>query len=177
MNCVYSDENAMKSQLVEWLGSAGFTVKRGVRIGRLELDVVAVGSLLITRNGVKRARENSVYVFEAKIATSRRLQRDLVEQAIVRLLMADYVYVVVPKRAEVWVDEKTRTLIEPPSILGRIMWGCYSTIVGILAMEPSKPVEVVREARRSSLVLQELKKQVVQRVVSAGFIDAQYKTI
>jgi hypothetical protein len=159
-------EEYMRKQLVEWLTNNGFAVKEGVRVGKIELDVAAIGSLKIVGSGVKQVSDRLTYSFETKIATTYKLLRDVIEQAIARLLLVDYVYIVVPKEAdEVWIDEKTKERIEPSAIAIKIASGTYSSKIGIIAMEPGKPVEVVREAQKSSLVIPELRDRIIQSVM------------
>jgi Holliday junction resolvase len=161
---MYADENEMKNELVKWLEEKGFIVGKGIHIGKLELDIIAVGNLLITKSGIKQAENNLVYIFETKIATTHKLMRNVVEQAILRLLMADYVYIVIPKKAEVWENEKTRKIIEPPKEIQKFVQGYYSINIGILTMELGNLVEVIRPAQRSELAFQELKNKIIQKV-------------
>lgn len=159
-------EEDMRGQLVKWLTNNGFAVKEGVRVGKIELDVAAIGNLQLTKSGVKQVSDILTYSFETKIATTYKLLRDVIEQAIVRLPLVDYVYIVVPKEAdEVWIDEKTKERIEPSAIAIKIASGTYSSKIGIIAMEPGKPVEVVREAQKSSLVIPELRDRIIQSVM------------
>jgi len=159
-------EEDMRRQLDKWLTNNGFAVKEGVYVKRIELDVVAIGNLQLTKSGVKQVSDRLTYSFETKIATTYKLLRDVIEQAIVRLPLVDYVYIVVPKEAdEVWIDEKTKERIEPSAIAIKIASGTYSSKIGIIAMEPGKPVEVVREAQKSSLVIPELRDRIIQSVM------------
>jgi len=159
-------EEDMRGQLVKWLTNNGFAVKEGVRVGKIELDVAAIGNLQLTKSGVKQVSDILTYSFETKIATTYKLLRDVIEQAIVRLTLVDYVYIVVPKEAdEVWIDEKTKERMEPSAIAIKIASGTYSSKIGIIAMEPGKPVEVVREAQKSNLVIPELRDRIIQSVM------------
>jgi hypothetical protein len=155
-------EEDMRRQLVKWLTNNGFAVKKGVHVKRIELDVVAIGKLQLTRSGIKQVSNILTYSFETKIATTYKLLRDVIEQAIVRLLLVDYVYIVVPKEAEVWRDEKTKEQIKPADHATKIASRIYSSKIGIIAMEPGKAVEIVREAQRSGLVIPELRDKVIR---------------
>jgi hypothetical protein len=161
---VFSNEEEMKDQLIKWLNSKGFLTARKIYIGGPELDVVALGNILITEKEDKRINNELVYIFETKIATTRKLLKEVIEQAILRMLVADYVYIVVPNKAEVWVDEKRKEIIKPPFDAKKIASGVYSRNIGIIAMEPKGPIEVVRQAQRTGLTLTNLKNDIIKKI-------------
>jgi hypothetical protein len=143
---VFADEEEMKVQLIKWVNSKGFLTARNIHIGGPELDVVVLGNILISKKEDKRINNELVYVFETKIATTRKLLKDVIEQAILRMLVADYVYIVVPNKAEVWVNEKHKEIREPPFDAKKIASGVYSSKIGIISMEPKGPIKMVRQA-------------------------------
>lgn len=139
------------------LGSYGFKVAESVKIKTFEVDVVGRCRCRLTRTGVHQTPEEYVYAFEIKIATTRKLLRELVEQSIVRLLVADYVYLVVPEEAEIWIDGKTKQKIAPPDILKKMCTGVYSRNLGIISLTPTGRVEVAKPALRSGMTIKELR--------------------
>jgi len=165
---VFADEDQMREILIKWLESLGFIVGKSVHIHKAELDVVAYGSKLLTESGIKNTKSSNLYVFEVKIASTRRLVKELVEQAITRLLIADYIYMVVPRSVEVWVDDKTKSVVKPYEIVVKAASGRYSRILGILSVDPSGTVEVVRQARRSGLTIPELREKVVKMLLGTS---------
>jgi hypothetical protein len=161
---VYRSEEQMVEQLVAWLRGMGLIVQRSVHVRRLELDVVALGCIDIVSAKPAKNCTDMLYVFEAKLAASHMLARDVVEQAITRLFIADYVYIAVPKTANVWINDKEQKVVEVPRIIEKLAQGSYSKKIGIIAMEPNNGVEIVREAIRSALVVDELKKEVLKEL-------------
>jgi hypothetical protein len=168
---VFANEEEMKDQLIKWLNSKGFLTARRIYIGGPELDVVALGNILITKNEDKRINNELVYVFETKIATTRNLLKAVIEQAILRMLVADYVYIVVPDKAEVWVDEKRKEITEPPFGAKKIASGIYSSKIGIIAMESKGHIEVVRQAQRTGLALTNLKNDIIKNIRRPSKLD------
>ena len=100
MSVMFKDEEQMRELLVRWLKDNGFITRKGLYVKSFEIDIAAIASAIITKGKVQQVKDNYVYAFETKIATTYKLIKEVVEQAIVRLLVADYVYVVVPKTAE-----------------------------------------------------------------------------
>jgi hypothetical protein len=168
---VFANEEEMKDQLIKWLNSKGFLTARRIYIGGPELDVVALGNILITKNEDKRINNELVYVFETKIATTRNLLKAVIEQAILRMLVADYVYIVVPDKAEVWVDEKRKEITEPPFGAKKIASGVYSSKIGIMAMESKGHIKVVRQAQRTGLALTNLKNDIIKNIRKPSKLD------
>jgi hypothetical protein len=168
---VFANEEEMKDQLIKWLNSKGFLTARRIYIGGPELDVVALGNILITKNEDKRINNELVYVFETKIATTRNLLKAVIEQAILRMLVADYVYIVVPDKAEVWVDEKRKEITEPPFGAKKIASGVYSSKIGIIAMESKGHIKVVRQAQRTGLALTNLKNDIIKNIRKPSKLD------
>lgn len=158
---MFRDEEELRNKVMDWLRKQGFRVAKGIRLGSMELDIVAVTPLRISKEGiVKDSREQYLYTFEAKIATTRELMLDLVEQAITRLLLSDYVLVVVPSKAEVWVNSKTKKAIEPPQIIKQYASHVYSRKIGILSVDLDGKVKIVRAPHKSGLTQEELKEKV-----------------
>ncbi len=170
----FGDEEQMRDLLIKWLGDNGFIARRRLHIKSFEIDVAAIAPAVITKEGVRSARERYVYAFEAKIATSYKLTKDVVEQATIRLLAADYVYIVVPRKAEIWEDGETKKTIEPPAIVNKRASGVYSKSIGIIAMEPNGTVEVVRTARKSGLTIKELRDLVLKELSKEGRVRPLY---
>ena len=154
----------MRNLLMEWLNRHGFSSSKGIKVYTFEMDVSAVGKAKITKKGILRTKTNNVFAFEFKIATTRKLVKEVVEQAILRLVAADYIYIVVPKEAEVWKDEKTKEVINPADLVLREASGTYSRKIGIMTVDPQGGLEIKREAARSGLVVKELRKLVLKKV-------------
>jgi len=162
---LFRDEDELRNRVMDWLRKRGFRVAKGIRLGSMELDIVALAPLRISKEGVVRdSREPYLYTFEAKIATARKLVLDLIEQAITRLLLSDYVLVVVPSKAEVWVNSKTKEVIEPPQIIGRYALRVYSKKIGILSVDLGGEVKIVRAPQKSGLTQEELKEKVLKHL-------------
>ena len=162
---MFRDEDELRNRVMDWLRKRGFRVAKGIRLGSMELDIVALAPLRISKEGVVRdSREPYLYTFEAKIATARKLVLDLIEQAITRLLLSDYVLVVVPSKAEVWVNSKTKEVIEPPQIIGRYALRVYSKKIGILSVDLGGEVKIVRAPQKSGLTQEELKEKVLKHL-------------
>ena len=161
---MFRDEEELKSRVIDWLRNQGFRVARGIRIGSIELDIVATAPLRISREGVVKDKTWYLYTFEAKIATTRRLICDLIEQAITRLLLSDYVLVAVPSKAEVWVNGKTKEVGEPPQIIKQYTYRVYSRKIGILSVDPSGEVRIVKAPQKSGLTFEELKEKVLKHL-------------
>jgi len=162
---LFRDEDELRNRVMDWLRKRGFRVAKGIRLGSMELDIVALAPLRISKEGVVRdSRGPYLYTFEAKIATTRKLVLDLIEQAITRLLLSDYVLVVVPSKAEVWVNSKTKEVIEPPQIIGRYALRVYSKKIGILSVDLGGEVKIVRAPQKSGLTQEELKEKVLKHL-------------
>jgi hypothetical protein len=162
---LFRDEDELRNRVMDWLKRQGFRVTKGVHLGSMELDIVAVAPLRISKEGVVRdSRGPYLYTFEAKITTTRKLVLDLIEQAITRLLLSDYVLVAVPSKAEVWVNSKTKEVIEPPQIIGRYALRVYSKKIGILSVDLGGEVKIVRAPQKSGLTQEELKEKVLKHL-------------
>jgi len=160
---LFRDEEELRNRIIDWLRKQGFRVAKGIRLGGMELDIVAVAPLRISKEGVvKDSEEPYLYTFEAKIATTHRLVLDLVEQAITRLLLSDYVLVAVPSKAEVWVNSITKKAVEPPQIIKRYAFRAYSRKIGILSVDLDGEVKIVRAPRKSGLTQEELREKVLR---------------
>ncbi len=162
---MFRDEDELRDRVIEWLRKQGFMVAKGIRLGSMELDIVAVAPFRISRSGfVKDIKNYYLYTIEAKIATTPKLMIDLVEQAITRLLVSDYVLIAVPTKAEVWVDSKNKRTIEPPQIIRRYTSHTYSRKIGIVSVNPDEEVRIVRTPRKSGLTQKELKEKVLEHL-------------
>ena len=174
MPTMFENEEQMKELLIRWLRDNGFITKKGIHVKSFEIDVAATGSIRITREGIRRVRDRYVYAFETKIATTYKLAKEVVEQAIIRLLAVDYVYVVVPKIAEIWKDRTTRDIIMPPINVKKLASGTYSKNIGIIAIEPNGTIEITRTARKSGLTIKELRDLVIRELSKEENIKPLY---
>lgn len=161
---IFDDEDQMRKMFIEWLKKNNFFVKRSIRIDRLEMDIVACAPLKITSKGIVKNNADNLYVFEAKIATSYKLIREVIEQSITRLLFADYVAIVVPKQAIVWVNIKERKLINPALELKKNSFGVYSKKFGIISIDPTGTIEINRPPKKSGLTIPELRKLLLKKL-------------
>ena len=162
---MFRDEDELRNRVIEWLTKQGFMVAKSIRLGSMELDVVAVASLMISRDGfIKDLNNCYLYTIEVKIATTFNLMFDLVEQAITRLLLSDYVLIAVPSEAEVWVNSKSQKTIKPPQIIGKYASHTYSRKIGIISVDPDEGVKIVRIPQKSGLTQNELKERVLRRL-------------
>lgn len=171
---MFEDEKQIRELLMKWLKDNGFIARKGLYVKSFEIDIAALASAIIGRGKIKKVGDKLVYAFEAKIATTYMLARNVVEQAITRLLVADYVYIVVPKTAEIWKNGTTKEVIEPPQKIKRIASGVYSKNIGIIAVEPSRNIEVVRAAKKSGLTIKELRNLVVKELFKSKSIRPLY---
>ncbi|MFA4641539.1 hypothetical protein [Pyrococcus kukulkanii] len=163
---MFNNENDMKNIIRGWLENSGLKVKEGIYVKTFEIDIAAIGKKELTKNGFKSGKNPHVYAFETKIATTSKLVRHVVEQAIIRLLAVDYVYIVVPKEAEVWVNDMQKELQKPPELVKRYASGPYSKKVGLISVTPNGEINIVREAQKSGLVINELRDIVIKKLRS-----------
>ncbi len=162
---MFRDEDELKKRVIEWLSNMGFRVEKSISLGSMELDIVAVSNLRATRRGFIKDRKTYLYAIEAKIATSRRLMLDLVEQAVTRLLVADYVLIAVPSKAEVWINSREKRPIEPPHEVRKIASRTYSRKIGIVSVDPEEGVTIVRPPYKSGLTQYELKEKIIKKII------------
>ena len=165
---MFRDEDELRDRVIEWLRKRGFIVAKGIRLGSMELDVVATAPLKISRGGFVKDIKNYLYTIEAKIATTPKLMINLVEQAITRLLISDYVLIAVPAKAEIWVDSKNRRTIDPPQIIRRYASHTYSRKIGIVGVDPDEGIKIVRTPQKSGLTQKELKEKILEHLSSYG---------
>ena len=166
---MFRDEDELRNRVIEWLRKQGFMVAKGIRLGSMELDIVAVAPFRISRSGfVKDIKNYYLYTIEAKIATTPKLMINLVEQAITRLLISDYVLIAVPAKAEIWVDSKNRRTIDPPQIIRRYASHTYSRKIGIVGVDPDEGIKIVRTPQKSGLTQKELKEKILEHLSSYG---------
>ena len=161
---MFENEEQMKELLIRWLRDNGFITRRGLHVKSFEIDVAALASARITKEGIRRVGDRYVYAFETKIATTYKLTKEVVEQAIIRLLAVDYVYIVVPKVAEIWKDRTTKDIIMPLVNVKKIASGTYSRNIGIIAIDPNGTIEIIRTARKSGLTIKELRDLVIREL-------------
>ena len=100
----------MRRLLAEWLRSADFVVLESAWVSHLELDVVDVGDIMMSRGIVKKADVEFVYAFDIRVVNSKKLLKAVVEQAITRLFIADYTYIAVPKKAVIQISDGRQNL-------------------------------------------------------------------
>ena len=153
MGDFFKDENDMKELFLEWLRKEGFITRRGIRIHNIEMDIVGLSKCKITREGVIKDPNEYVFSFEVKVATSFQLKKYVIEQAIVRLVFADFVYMVTPKEAEIWVDEKRKKTIHPAMDVLKMANGAYSKKIGVIALGPDGSIRIIREAGKSGITI------------------------
>ena len=154
---MFSDENELVKILENILLNMGFNLKEKVNFGSLEIDLIGLSNLkpdLKSRN-----KTAFLYAFEAKIATTNSLRINLIEQSITRLLFADYVYMVVPERASVWVNEFEKREINIPNLLIKLSNGTYSSKIGIIAIKNNSNdnLKIYRVAKKSGITQKPLK--------------------
>jgi hypothetical protein len=75
-------EDVVRGLVVKWLRNTGFVVLRGVSVSPLELDVVAVGDVMMSRGVVKKSDEVFVYTFDVRAITSGKVLKSVIEQAV-----------------------------------------------------------------------------------------------
>jgi len=155
-------EDEIREHLIAWLKKQGFLCEKGIKIKTFEIDVAALGKIRITKEKIHRSEKEHVYAFECKVASTSKLVKDVIEQAITRLLVADYVYIVVPNRVEIWINGKNRTRIKPYQLIERYASGVYSKKIGIISIDTFGRINVYRNARKSGLKINELSDETVK---------------
>jgi len=161
---MFRDENELREQIIKWLKSWGLRVAEKVYLGNIELDIVAVARVKMIKNRFISSSGLNLFVIEAKIATSRKLMFELIEQAITRLLVADYVLIAMPSKIEIWINEKEKKLIEPPLKIKKLALGPYSRKIGIIGVDPKGEVKIERSPQKSGLTQEILKREVLKRI-------------
>ena len=155
-------EDVVRGLVVKWLRNTGFVVLRGVSVSPLELDVVAVGDVMMSRGVVKKSDDVFVYTFDVRAITSGKVLKSVIEQAVTRLFAADYAYIAVPRRATIETSKGKQKAVDLPKLVQRAANGPLSRRLGVVAVEPPK-IEIVRWALRSNLVVDELRNRVLER--------------
>jgi hypothetical protein len=166
MRTYFENEDELKSVLINWLEDKDFKTHKGVKIGNMEIDIVALAELIIEDSGeFKRTNDTMIYVFESKIATSYELMRDVIEQAVTRLLLADYVIIAVPSRAGVWISNHEKEEKFLPQEICKKANGVYSRKIGVVSVDPLKrDVIFVRVPKKSGLITRCLKDELLKRI-------------
>jgi hypothetical protein len=132
-------EDVVRGLVVKWLRNTGFVVLRGVSISSLELDVVAVGDVMMSRGVVKKSDEVFVYTFDVRAITSGKVLKSVIEQAVTRLFAADYSYIAVPRRATIETSKGKQKAVDLPKLVQRAASGPLSRRLGVVAVEPFVP--------------------------------------
>jgi len=166
---MFLNEDQMRDILIQWLKAHGLKTKKSVYVKTFEIDIAAMGEKEINKAGNFVSYENSfVYAFETKIATTNRLMKDVFEQALLRLIAVDYVYIVVPEKYEIWTNGKKKEIFKPAEKLQRWLWGPYSGKLGLITITSKEEVQVVKKATKSGLTIQELRNIVVNQITSSS---------
>lgn len=132
----------------------------------MELDVVAVGSIDIFSQ--TRAKSPLVYVVEGKLAYTRKLIRDVVEEAILRLTVADYVLIAAPRKARIWISNKELAEVVVVDEIRKRLYGTYSRKLGLMAIDVAS-VEVTKNPERSRLYVPSAKELIIKSVLKGSF--------
>jgi len=165
VNQMFSNEDQMRNLIIQWLKTHGLETRKSVYVETFEIDIAAMGKKEINKDGTFVSHKNSlVYAFETKIATTNRLMKEVFEQALLRLIAADYVYIVVPKECERWANEKKKEIFKPAEKLQRWLWGPYSKKLGLITVTSRGDVQVVRKATKSGLTIRELRNIVIKQM-------------
>lgn len=165
---MFKDEEAMRDIIISWLEKNGLNAERSILIKTFEIDIGAIGKKKLCEDGFKSSNNLITYAFELKLATTHRLVKEVVEQAIVRLLVADYVYIVVPESAKVWVNNTEMKTMHPPELVKKYLFGPYSKKLGLISVTPSGRIEVIKTASKSGLVINELKSILLNKLPSTS---------
>lgn len=148
----FSSETQIRRIVKDWLEKYGIKTKEGVIItngdgDRIEIDILGKGPDIFGRE-----RGVFIYAIEIKLAYTRSLMKDVIQEAILRLAIADYVLIAVPKEGEVWISEKAKGIVQPTESLKRLLQGRYGRKIGILAVS-NGDVEIVKKPQRSSMAI------------------------
>ncbi|MCC6057241.1 MAG: hypothetical protein LM583_11240 [Desulfurococcaceae archaeon] len=124
-------EDVVRGLVVKWLRNTGFVVLRGVSISPLELDVVAVGDVMMSRGVVKKSDAVFVYTFDVRVITSGKVLKSVIEQAVTRLFAADYSYIAVPRRATIETSKGKQKLLTCLSLFRELSTAPYPGGLGL----------------------------------------------
>lgn len=160
----FKTEDDIRKVLINWLRQNSFIADKGLKIHVFEIDTAAVGKKQIIKTGFKDVSDILVYSFEVKFASTPKLVRDVIEQAIVRLLFSDFVYIVTPHELEVWLDEKSKKKVNPFIQVKSKACGYYSRKIGIMSITPEGKVFIHRTASKSTLKIDELRRVVINKL-------------
>ena len=161
---MFNDEDEIRDIIMCWLRDNELNAKKSIYVKTFEIDIVAVGRKKLSKRSFEPHKGVLTYAFEAKIATTKKLAKEVVEQAIIRLLAVDYVYIVVPRESEIWINSTKKGTIKPPEIIRMYISGPYSKKIGLISVTPSGEINVVKVAQPSGLVINELRDFVINRL-------------
>ena len=159
-----SVESDLLKAVEDFLRSRNVRTRRSYKFNRVEIDLVGTGKYDIRED--RAADRDLLYAFEAKIATTQRLVRDVLEQAVTRLLFADYSIVVVPCVSEVWVSDKEKRNMDVAQELKRRARGVYSQYLGIICVDGGT-VKIVRRPTRSTIIIPEIRDRIIRELNNA----------
>nr|ABE99646.1 hypothetical protein [Sulfolobus islandicus]ABE99689.1 hypothetical protein [Sulfolobus islandicus] len=157
-----SSEEELRAHLIKFLESKGLVYNKSYRLGRIEIDLVALGKYDIWDD--KSSNENIIYAFEMKLASTSSLIKDVIEQAITRLLMVDYSVIVIPCTANIWVNDKEKKEINIDEEVKKRANGTYSKSLGIICIGNEGEIKVVRKPKRSTIVINELRQKIIKEM-------------
>lgn len=170
----FSTEEEFYEIIAKWFEEKKLTVTKKFRIGGgMELDIVAVGN-----NDIFKQTENKdriVYVVEGKLAYTKKLIREVIEEAILRLAVADYVLIATPYEARIWVNEREQSRIVVSNEIFKRLNGTYSGRLGLMAVEKTN-VRVIKEPMRSRLYVPCAKELIIKDVLKKETSLLQYKS-
>lgn len=171
----FSTEEELCETVGKWLEERNLVVEKKLRIGGgMELDIVAVSNNDIFRQAEKE--ENVVYVVECKLAYTRRLIREAIEEAILRLTVADYVLIATPYRARVWVNSREQKEITVPTEIFKLLRGRYSRKLGLIAVDGTT-VMIIKKPETSKLYIPYVKELIIKNILKKkGSSLLRYKT-
>jgi len=159
-----SSEEELRAHLIKFLRSKGLIYNESYRLGKIEIDLVALGKYDIWNN--KSSNENIVYTFEMKLASTPSLIKDVIEQAVTRLLVANYSVIVIPCTVNIWVNDKEKKEMNIAEEVKKRANGTYSKSLGIICIDNEGEINVVREPKSSTIVINELRQKIIKEMLN-----------
>ncbi|MFP3203665.1 MAG: hypothetical protein RXR43_16095 [Sulfolobus sp.] len=160
-----SSEEELRAHLIKFLRSKGLIYNESYRLGRIEIDLVALGKYDIWND--KSSNENIIYAFEMKLATTPSRIKDVIEQAVTRLLMANYSVIVIPCIANnIWVNDKEKKERNIAEEVKKRANGTYSRSLGIICIDNEGEINVVRKPKSSTIVINELRQKIIREMLN-----------
>ncbi|QXJ30333.1 glycosyltransferase family protein [Saccharolobus shibatae] len=156
-----STEDDLLEALSKFLTSKKMRTRKSYRLNKIEIDVIASGKYDIVND--KNTNYDILYAFEAKLASTPKLVRDVIEQAVTRLLFVDYSIMVVPCVAEVWINDKEKKEINLAQVLEKRAKGWYSRYLGIICVNKDG-VNLVRKPKKSTIVISEIRDKILKEL-------------